>query len=290
MSLVYLNGDFLPANEASISPMDRGFLFADGVYEVIPVYKGKLFRLTAHLERLERSLDATLIKRPHSQSEWKNILEHLVEKNGSGNLTIYLQITRGVVEKRDHVYPRENLEPTIFITTSPFENAFLDIDTVKGAKAITKEDIRWKRCDIKSVSLLPNIMMRQEAAEQGAVEALLLNDGLAVEGAASNLFIVKDGTIITPPKGHELLGGITRDLVLELAEQERIQTQEAPISKEALFSADEVWITSSTKEIFPIVQIDEVLLSNSQPGPIWYKMITAYQNHKKRLLAGEISE
>lgn len=290
MSVVYLNGNFIPAEEAAISPMDRGFLFGDGVYEVIPVYQGKLFRLKAHLERLERSLNETRIESPFTEKEWTNILERLIEKNGGGNLSVYLQVTRGVVAKRDHVFPKERLEPTIFINTSAFENAFLDIDQVKGAKAITKQDTRWKRCDIKAITLLANILLRQEAYDQGAVEAILIQDGHAIEGAASNLFIVDSGTIITPPKGHEILGGITRDLVLELALQEGIPSKEASIGLKDLFSADEVWITSSTKEIFPIVQIDDILLTNSQPGPVWYKMISAYQNHKKRLLAGEISE
>lgn len=271
--LVYLNGNYLPLSEANISVLDRGFLFGDGIYEVIPIYSGKPLRLEAHLERLTNSLEGIRIKPPLTVAQWEEIIGRLLD--GSEDQYIYLQITRGVSPKRDHAFPKDPVSPTIFAMCNriaPLPQG--------GVSAITVEDTRWHRCDIKAITLLANILGRQDAVEQSAAEAILIRDGNAVEGAASNLFIVKHGTIITPPKSPEILPGITRDLVLELATKLGIQTVERAISAEELSHAEEIWLTSSTREILPVIRLDGVLVGNGNPGGLWHTLMRAYQSTK----------
>jgi len=281
MTTVYLNGVFLPIEQACVPVLDRGFLFGDGVYEVIPVYGGTLFRLEEHLQRLDHSLAGVRITNPLSRALWRDTLDELVERNGGGDQSIYFQITRGAAPKRDHAFPA-NVLPTIFMLSTPLAPLPADL-AQNGITAITLADIRWQKCDIKAITLLPNVLLRQEAIDKGAAEAILLRDGLAVEGAASNLFIVKDGTIITPPKGPHLLPGITRDLILELAAEHKVPHREAAITIEELRDADEVWLTSSTKEILPVTRLDNSAISGGKPGPVWTKMIALYQNYKRSL-------
>ena len=238
MSTAYLNGEFLPLADTRVSVMDRGFLFGDGIYEVIPVYGGRLFRLAHHLKRLHNSLDAVRIANPLSTEAWETMLTDLVSRNEGGDQAVYLQVTRGVAEKRDHAFP-ENSSPTLFAMSTPM-TASVDIDSVTGISAITLPDIRWKLCNIKAITLLPNVMLRQQAIDGDCAEAILIKDGFAIEGAASNLFIVSNGLLITPPTGPALLPGITRDLIIELAANHAIPFREASISQEQLFSADEV--------------------------------------------------
>ena len=217
MSVVYLNGEYLPLEEAKVSVLDRGFLFADGVYEVIPAYGGRLLRQQEHMNRLQTNLDAIRLDNPLSKGEWNEIFERLLTDNPSEDQSIYLQVTRGVAAKRDHGFP-ENVTQTVFIMVNKIK-AVNKEELRPGISAVTLDDIRWKACNIKSISLLGNILLRQQAHDQNAAEAILINDGKAVEGAASNVFIVKDGVIITPPTSSCLLPGITRDLILELAEK-----------------------------------------------------------------------
>ena len=283
---VYLNGHYLPLEEAQVSVLDRGFLFGDGVYEVIPAYGGRLFRLEHHLERLERSLREIRIANPHTEAEWGEIFQSLIDAAGGGDQSVYLQVTRGVA-KRDHAFP-ENAVPTVFAMANPILP--LDASVLeKGVKAVTRPDMRWMRCDIKAITLLANVLMRQEAKDEAAMEAILIRDGLATEGAASNLFVVRGGTVITPPKGPRLLPGITRDLVLELAEAGGIPWREADIPEQDLRTADEVWMTSSTKEVIPVTTLDEATLGNGKPGPVWQKMYALYQEYKAQLRSGEAS-
>lgn len=284
MSIVYLNGQYLPAEKASISVMDRGFLFADGVYEVIPVYKGKLFRLAEHLERLNNSLAAIRLPNPHSLSQWDDLLSQLVDKNGAGHLSVYLQVTRGVVAKRDHCYTQA-LQPTVFaMATSMPIAASEDIARTMGEKAITADDIRWKRCDIKSISLLPNILLKQQAQDAGAAEAILLRSGFVTEGSASNVFIVSNGMLWTPIKDNQLLGGITRDLIIDLVSHAGLSCAEADISEAQLRAADEIWVTSSTKEIVPIIELDNEKVGAGVVGPLWKQVAQLYQQYKQQLM------
>ena len=287
MSTAYLNGEFLPLADTQVSVMDRGFLFGDGVYEVIPVYGGRLFRLAHHLKRLHNSLEGVRIADPLSTEAWETMLTDLVSRNEGGDQAVYLQVTRGVAEKRDHAFP-ENTTPTLFAMSTPMA-ASVDIDSVSGISAVTLPDIRWKLCNIKAITLLPNVMLRQQAIDGDCAEAILIKDGFAIEGAASNLFIVNNGLLTTPPNGPALLPGITRDLILELAANHAIPFREADITEEALFSADEVWLTSSTREISPVTRLDDTVISGGVPGPLWRRMITLYQEYKTAIRKGEAS-
>ncbi len=276
--ILYLNGDFLPASEAKISVLDRGFVFGDGVYEVIPVYGGKPFRLNEHIERLENSLIQIRIPPPLSSEKWQKILRKLIDVNGCGDLSIYLQITRGVAP-RDHAFPQDT-QPTVMAMVSPLkpvDSALLSA----GVAVITLDDFRWQFCDIKSIALLPNILAKQEAIDANATEAIFIRDGVVTEGTSSNVFIVKDRQIITPAKSQYLLPGITRDLIIELAISNRINYKEDNISLELLKEADEIWLTSSTKEILPVTKLNGSSVGNGQPGPLWARMLTLYQDHKR---------
>ncbi|MGJ0427765.1 D-amino acid aminotransferase [Methylobacter sp.] len=275
---VYLNGQYLPLSEAKISVMDRGFLFGDGIYEVIPAYHGQLFRFQEHMERLENSLSNIRLPNPHSREQWLKILTELLSP--SGDQYIYLQVTRGVAPKRDHAFP-EKAEPTVFAMCSnivPFEGR------ETGVKAISLDDSRWELCHIKATTLLANILLRQQAVEQGCAEAVLVNkDGYVTEGAASNIFAVIDGILITPPKSCEILPGITRDVILEIAQQNNIPYKEEIIALEALNNASEIWLTSSTREIIPVVEFDAHKVADGRPGPVWQNMNRLFQAYKQSL-------
>ena len=285
MTTAYLNGTFLPLEDASVPVMDRGFLFGDGVYEVIPVYAGRLFRLAHHLQRLRNSLQAVHIDNPLADSDWETMLTELVNRNAIPDQAVYLQVTRGVAAKRDHAFPADT-QPTLFAMSTPM-TASADIDSIAGATAITLPDVRWKLCNIKAVTLLPNVMLRQQAVDAGAVEAILIKDGYAIEGAASNVFIVKNDLLITPPNGPALLPGITRDLIIELAANHAIPFREADITEAELFAADEIWLSSSTREISPVTLLDDTVISAGKPGPLWKRMITLYQEYKAALRSGQ---
>ncbi|HEY9201004.1 MAG TPA: D-amino acid aminotransferase [Gammaproteobacteria bacterium] len=287
MSIVYLNGAYLPLEDARISVLDRGFLFADGVYEVIPAYGGHLLRLQEHLQRLQSNLDAIRMDNPMSHSEWQAILQRLLDENAGEDQSIYLQVTRGVAATRNHAFP-EVVTPTVFVMATQLSK--VDKEQLRpGVLAITLDDIRWKACNVKSISLLGNILLRQQAHDKNAAEAILINDGKAVEGAASNVFIVRDGVLITPPTSHCLLPGITRDLILELARNNQMPCEERDISAQELATADEVWLTSSTREIMPVIELDGQPVANGKAGPIWEKMIDIYQQYKAELRLGRAS-
>jgi D-alanine transaminase len=280
---VYLNGEFLPLDQAKVSVLDRGFIFGDGVYEVIPVYGGQLFRLNQHLQRLDHSLAGIRLDNPLAYDQWNSILEELVERNtieDNGDQSVYLQVTRGVA-KRDHAFPK-GVAPTVFAMSNPLAPLPVSL-AAEGIAAITLDDIRWRYCNIKAITLLPNILLRQQALDANAAEAILISNGEVTEGAASNLFIVKDNILITPPKGPRLLPGITRDLILELAETHGIAYRESAIRENELRVADEVWLTSSTKEILPVTRLDGKAVSGGKPGPMWARVIPLYQDYKRAL-------
>jgi D-alanine transaminase len=279
-STVYLNGEYLPLDKACVPVLDRGFIFGDGVYEVIPVYAGKAFRLQHHLQRLKNSMQAVRITNPHTDEEWSAIINEVVTRNNNGDQSIYLQITRGVAH-RDHRFPGD-ATPTVFVMSNLFDPVPKQ-QLENGVNAITLDDIRWQYCSIKSIALLPNILLRQQAVEQGAAEAILLRNGEVTEGAASNVFIVKDGIIITPPKTDCLLPGITRDLVVEQAHEHGLTVNEANIKQTELETADEIWLTSSTKEILPVTKLNGQPVGTGKPGTIWQQMYAHYQAYKQTL-------
>ncbi|MEE9287691.1 MAG: D-amino acid aminotransferase [Gammaproteobacteria bacterium] len=275
MSIVYLNGEYLPIDKAHISVLDRGFMFGDSIYEIIPAYSGQLFRLEQHLQRLDRSLKSIRLVNPLTPHEWQQMLQRLLEKNGAGDQSVYLQVTRGVAE-RDHVIPPQ-ITPTVFAMCQSMDQGRKET----GVAAVTLTDFRWKRCDIKATTLLPNVLLRQEADDRGATEAILLREGRVTEGAASNVFIVLEGVVKTPPKSHLLLPGITRDFVLELLASAGIPHQEIEIGKMELRRAEEIWVTSSTREIVPVIKLDDQPVGDGRPGHMWGKVISLYQAHKR---------
>jgi D-alanine transaminase len=275
---VYLNGQYLPLSEAKISVLDRGFLFGDGIYEVIPSYFGRLFHFQEHMERLENSLAAIRLANPHSREQWFDILSPLLD--GNQDQYIYLQITRGAAPKRDHAFP-ENTPPTVFAMCSPIV-PLAERDT--GIKVVTMPDTRWKLCNAKAITLLANILHRQSAIDQHCAEAILVKDGYITEGAASNVFAVIDGVLMTPPKSNEILPGITRDVILEIARNNDIPCKEENFNLAALLSASEIWITSSTREIIPVIECDGQLIGDGKPGPLWHRMNQLFQANKQSLV------
>ncbi len=276
----------MPIDQAKVSVLDRGFLFGDGVYEVIPAYGGHLLRLSEHLQRLQNSLDGIRLKNPLEQNQWIEILQTLLEENDGEDQSVYLHISRGVAPKRDHAFP-ENPRPTIFIMVNELKAA--SKETLQtGVAAITLDDIRWRACNIKATALLANALLRQQAKDEGAAEAILIRDGNAMEGAASNMFVVLNNVLITPPTGPLLLPGITRDLILELAEKNNMPCEERDITEAELNSADEIWLTSSTKEILPVIELDGKAVGNGKAGPIWESMIDIYQAYKIQLRQGAV--
>ena len=281
MKVIYLNGQFMPLQLAQISVLDRGFLFGDGVYEVIPAYGARLLRLDLHLQRLQASLDGIRLTNPLSNAQWTQMLNELIQKNNGDDQSIYVQVTRGVAELRDHAFPRQ-VQHTIFCMSNPLLAVSRQV-LQQGVAAITLDDIRWHACNIKSTALLANVLARQQAVDAQATEAILLRNGYVTEGAASNIFVVLQGIIVTPPKGPLLLPGITRDLILELAWKNKMVALEQDISEAEMRNATEIWITSSTREIAPVVLLDGKIVGSGEAGVVWQQMIDLYQACKDQL-------
>ncbi len=284
MSIVYLNGDFLPLQEAKVSVMDRGFLFGDGVYEVVPVFNGHLFRWSEHLARLQRSLKAIRIDLDWDVNQWQRLIRTLLLKNPGQTQTLYIQITRGAAEVRYHGFP-EDVAPTVFAMLSPLRTHLPDtLDSVDCIEAVTLQDLRWERCDIKSISLLGNVLHHQQAVDANVAEAILINSSDELtEGSATNVFVVKDDRIATPPATNQILGGVTRDLVIELVNTDaRYPCDERIIHRDELFQADEVWITSSSREILPVSVIDGCTVGSGQPGAAWHHVAGLYRAFRQQ--------
>jgi D-alanine transaminase len=281
--LVYLNGAFLPAAEARVSPFDRGFVFADGVYEVIPVYGRRMFRMRQHLKRLDDSLAGIRVRNPLASGEWEQIFRRLTDAVAADDQSVYLQVTRGPAP-RDHAFPPDP-QPTVFAYAAPLKYADAQ-QLANGVAAITTPDIRWLRCDIKAIALLPNVLLRQQATEAGAAEAILVRDGLAMEGSASNIFAVVDGVLVTPPKGPFILPGITRDLVLELAHAHGVSCEERMLKESELAKASELMLSSSTKELLPITTLNGKPVAGGKPGPVHARLYALYQDYKREFRAG----
>lgn len=279
--IAYLNGEFLPLDEARVPVLDRGFIFGDGVYEVIPVYSRRPFRLPEHLKRLQRSLDAVRLEAPMTDAEWTRLIGEVIKRNAGDDQSVYLQVTRGVA-RRDHAFPKE-VRPTVFMMSGPLVTpAKEQVD--KGVPCITATDYRWLKCDVKSVSLLGNCLLRQSAAEAGAVEVVLFRDGYLTEASASNVFVVRGGRLLAPPKNHLILPGITYDVVLELAAATGVPTELREIPEQEVRRADELWVTSSTKEVLAVTTLDGRPVGNGRPGAVFKAIHQAYQEFKRKVM------
>lgn len=279
--IVYLNGQFLPIEQAFVPVLDRGFIFGDGIYEVIPVYSRRPFRLDEHLVRLQNSLDGVRIANPHTHAEWKERVCELVKQNDPDDQYVYLHVTRGVA-KRDHAFPKDAV-PTVFMMSNPLVTSSKEL-VESGVSAVSAVDNRWDRCDIKAISLLPNVLLRQIAVDAGATETVMFRDGVLTEGAASNIFAVENGVILAPPKDNHMLPGITYDLVLEMANAHGIPVEVGQFDKARIQRADELWLTSSTKEVLAITMLDGQPIADGKPGPLFRRMHALYQDYKARVM------
>lgn len=285
---IYLNGAFMPVADAKVSVLDRGFIFGDGVYEVIPVYSRRPFRLSEHLRRLQHSLDGIRLDNPHSDDEWAAIVEELIARNPGADQYLYLHLTRGTA-KRDHAFPTPPVAPTVFAMSSPLPTPPAEL-LQNGVACVTATDNRWLRCDLKAISLLPNVLLRQQAVDAGCAETVLLRAGqpgeadFLTEGAASNIFVVRDGVLRAPPKDQLMLPGITYDVILELAAANAIPHEIRRIYRQELFEADELLLTSSTKEVLAITHLDGHAIGNGKPGAMFAKLNALYQDFKHNVM------
>jgi D-alanine transaminase len=279
--MVFLNGRFLPIEEAKVPVLDRGFIFGDGVYELVPVYSRVPFRLDEHLSRLERSLAETKIRNPHTRAQWRDIIYRLVDAQPFEDQGVYFQVTRGAA-KRDHAFPK-GAEPTVFMMANPLVTPPREL-VEKGAAAVSAQDNRWLRCDIKSISLIGNCLLRQVSAEAGAAETILFRDGRLTEASASNVFVVKRGVILTPPKSSLILPGITYDVIIELAQANGLPLESRDVEEPEVRGGDEVWVTSSSKEVLAIVSLDGATVGDGRPGPVFARMYQLYQEFKQKVM------
>ncbi len=283
---VYLNGRFQPLAEAKVPVLDRGFVFGDGVYELVPVYSRKPFRLDGHLRRLQGSLDGIRLANPHAVAEWREMILQLIALQDFSDQSVYIQVTRGTPVEgqppRDHAFPRDGA-PTVFMFAQPLVTAPPE-QKAAGVCAVTAVDNRWLRCDIKAISLLANILLRQQAIDADCAETVMLRDGFLTEGAASSIFVVKDGVLRAPPPSNLMLTGITYDVVLELAAAHGIPVEVRPIAEAELRGADELWMTSSTREIMAIVKLDGAPVGAGVPGPLAQRMDGMYQAFKQQVM------
>ena len=281
LPLCYLNGDCLPLKEARISPLDRGFLYADGVYEVMPVYGGRPFRFEAHAARLTRSLGALRMEDPHTRSEWRAILGGLIERNGGGDQYVYWQVTRGAQSGRNHA-PLPDIPRTVFAFCAPLPVTSPET-LANGIACITAEDTRWARCDVKSVALLANVLLRQESVDAGASETILLRDDDLTEGSSSAVHVVLGREVLTPPNSRRILPGTTRSVVEEMAARAGIPWRSAPVSATQLRDANEIWISAATREVQAVTRLDGRPVGAGAPGPQWRAVYEALQRYKREL-------
>ena len=281
MAIAYLNGEWQAPEEAKISVFDRGFMFGDGVYEVMPVYWGKVFTLDEHLKRLNRSLGEIRLKSPLTDQEWKALFSEAIDKSGEKTAVLYLQVTRGVAAQRALEYPVD-VSPTVLVTVTAAPG--LERRMITPYAMVTKQDFRWGRGDIKVVSLIASGLLKNEALDEGYDDAILIRDGLVTESTASNVFIVKDGIVLTPPKSSFLLHGITRDHVIGLIQANDIAFEERDIGEAELAGADEIWITSTGHEIWPVGELNGKTVGNGEAGLVWQAVDSLFQASKKEQL------
>ncbi len=281
LPLCYLDGAYLPLREARISPLDRGFLYADGVYEVMPVYGGRPFRFAAHAARLSRSLAALRMEDPHAGAEWRAILGALIERNGGGDQYVYWQVTRGAQYGRTHA-PLPDIPRTVFAFCAP-----LPVSTPQqlesGVACVTAGDTRWARCDVKSVALLANVLLRQESVDAGAAETILLRDGELTEASASAVHVVIGRELLTPPNSRRILPGTTRSVVEEMAGRAALAWRSASVSEAQLRAADEIWLSAATREVQAVTRLDGRPVGSGRPGPLWRAVYGELQRYKQEL-------
>lgn len=276
MAISYINGEWLPPEEARVSALDRGFMFGDGVYEVLPVYHGKPFSVKEHLDRLANSLAEVRITPPLSDTAWRDLITAGIEKCGADFAIVYMQVTRGVASQRRHEF--EESTPTVFLMVT--EAPRLERRDIKPLSVITLDDYRWDKGHIKSISLLANALLRNEAMSQGADDAILIRDSYVTEATSSNVFVVKDGVIATPVKSNYLLHGITRDHVIRLARQAGLPVEERNVSLTELETADEIWVTSTGQEVWPVDRLNGHVIGNGDGGVIWQQVDSLFQQMK----------
>lgn len=276
--VVYLNGQFVPLSQANVSVLDRGFIFGDGIYDVIPVYQREMFRPMQHLERLTRSLASVGIDNIYSNEQWLRIIANLMENSEGSDLLVYIQVTRGVAPRRAHAFPL-NTQPTVFIMVNAMSAPSKEMRE-RGVACVTMQDMRWLHCDIKSTSLLGNVLAAQNAAQHGAVETIQFRDGFLTEASASNVWIVKNQTLLGPKKNNLVLEGIRYGLFEELCAKHVIPFEMRAIAQDEVFAADEVLLSSATKEILPVTLIDSKPVGLGKPGPMYAKLYAIYQEAK----------
>jgi D-alanine transaminase len=279
--IVYLNGEFMPLTEARVPVLDRGFIFGDGVYEVIPVYSRHPFRLAEHLRRLQNSLDSVRLPNPHSDAEWSRLVLEMIARNAGDDQSIYFQVTRGV-SKRAHEFPL-NVKPTVFMMSTPLVTPPRE-QIEQGVACISGTDFRWLKCDVKSVSLLGNCLLKQMAVDAKAAEIILFREGFLTEAAACNVLVVRDGVLLAPPKNNLILPGITYDVVLELARANQIPLEVRAVAEQEVRSAQEIWLTSSTKEVLAVTSLDGRAVGGSKPGALFHRMHALYQEFKQTVM------
>lgn len=276
----YLNGEFVALRDARISPLDRGFLFGDSVYEVLPVFGERMFLFREHFDRLARSLREIRLENPHTHEEWRGILGELIARNGGSDMYLYIQVTRGAEYGRNHAFPAVT-KATVFAMAAPLP-VFTDEQRANGLSAITVQDFRWGRCDIKTTALLANVLMKQQASDAGANEAIIVRDGEALEGSSTSVFIVSGGVLITPPNSHRILPGTTRDAALSLATGV-MPVEIRKIGIDELRAADEVWISAATRDVLPVTRVDGEPIGTGRPGPVWSGMSQSFKTLRQRL-------
>jgi len=275
--IVYLNGSFVALPDAKISVLDRGFIYGDGVYEVIPVYRRRAFRMPQHLSRLSRSLEGIRLANPHTDAEWQRLVRAIVERQPFDDQAVYLQVTRGVA-KRDHTFPA-GVAPTVFMMSNPLVTPSRE-QVEGGVAVVTAEDNRWLRCDLKTTSLLGNVLMRQLAADANAVEGVMFRNGFLTEASASNVMVVRDGVVVAPPKDNLILPGITYDATLEVTRAAGVPLEIRPVSRDDALAADEMWLSSSTKEVLAVTTLDGRPFAGGHPGPVFRRIHAAFQSAK----------
>jgi D-alanine transaminase len=281
LPLCYLNGEYLPLGEARISPLDRGFLYADAVYELMPVYGGRPFRFAAHAERLAHSLAGIDMEDPHTADEWRALLGTLIERNGGGDCYVYWQVTRGAQLGRTHA-PLPHIPRTVFAFCAPWPEPPPDL-AARGVACVTASDTRWARCDIKSTALIANVLLRQLSAEAAAAETILLREGELTEASASAVHVVLGGEVLMPPNSRRILPATTRSAVEEMAARAAIPCRVQPISEAQLRSADEVWLSAATREVQPVTALDGHPVGSGRPGPLWRRVYEEFQRYKEEL-------
>jgi D-alanine transaminase len=281
LPICYLNGHYLPLAEARVSPLDRAFLFGDAVYEVLPVYASRPFRLREHLDRLNRSLAGIRMSAPLSHADWAQLCQELLSRNSARDVYLYLQVTRGAELGRNHVWP-EGLKPTLFAYVTalePLSPSLLE----QGVSAVTATETRWARRDIKSTALLANILLKKLAADAGAFETIMLENGELTEGSSTTVHVVKGGVIRTPPNGHHILPGTTRDVVTELATRLNLRSESGRVSEAQLRTADEIWLAFATRGVLPVTALDGAPIGTGKPGPLFRRMSAAYAEYTREL-------